>query len=219
MSEKDDEDWIALMGGAPVEGASERTRAEAERFRVVIREIREAASAAPAAVSFDSMGVWRRIEARGQALGAFPPGPVEGSSPAPSIATAAATATRSKTRSRTKFWAGLSGLGAAILAMFWFGLQPAMVGLRGDAESLPPIHRSDPQAVAQTIAAELRSAGAKVTLDVVPSAAGPSVKLAVDAGGSGRPSEAVDAVLARFDVARATQARFIVEVRPIAAPK
>ena len=220
MTDKDDDDWVTLLGGGTVDDVAERTKAEAERLRLASAEARAARTRETDA--FDAEGVWGKVVEEGQRTGAFPeadwmadfdpdialpPPPEEAVPPRPARRPWANWSAR---------WAIGSGLGTAVLAFLWFGAQPMLVGTRGGPEHLPPIVRAMPKEDAGRIADELVAAGATAALKVTSTPDGPMASIAVDTGAPGRPGKAIDEVLARHGVAPPNGGQFVIDVRPAA---
>lgn len=222
MIDKDDDDWVTLLGGGTVPDVAERTRAEAERLRLASAEARAARVDTRESDAFDAEGVWRKVVDEGRRTGAFPesdwidaidadialaPPPEDDTQPRPA---------RRQWAIRPGRWALWSGLGSAILAFLWFGTQPMLMGTRGGPEHLPPILRTLPKEDAKRIADELVAAGATAAVTVTSTPDGTTASIVVDTGAPGRPGTAVDEVLARHGVAPPNGGQFVIEVRPAA---
>ena len=215
MLTKDDQDWLALLRGEAVPDASARTRAEVDQWRAAMGELRTvSAQEADEPAIFDQAAVWNRISAHARRTGTFPAAETRDTALAALAPAPIEVPLAAKPKPRPKPWAKWSGIGAAIAAAIWFLMQPALMGTRGDPETLPPIFRHDPVAAARSLANDLRAAGAEVTVDTPTPPPTTSVRLEVTARGRVSPGDAVDAVLERYGVARASRPRFVIDVKP-----
>lgn len=210
MIDKDDDDWVTLLGGGTVPDVAERTRAEAERLRLASAQAR--AVHARDTDAFDAEGAWGKVVEEGRRTGAFAEADWMADFDV-DLALAPPPEEEVQKRPAGRRWAVWSGLSAAVIALLWFGAQPMLVGTRGGPEHLPPILRALPKEDATRIADELAAAGATAAVTVSSTSEGTTASITVDTGAPGRPGKAVDEVLARHGVAPPNGGRFVIEVR------
>lgn len=207
MTDKDDDDWATLLGGGLAPDAGSRrpppeglaSPLEGHRTEVPRRRALDADEEAPLVIDEQ----WPSD--------AFPPASFFDDQ---EFTANADRVTSDGRRVAGRRWAVWSGLGVAVLAVLWFGVQPMLMGARSGPERLPPILRDLPKDAGARIAEELVAAGARATVAAGSPTDTRAVTITVDTGTDARPGKTVDDVLARHGVAPPNGGQFVIEVRP-----
>lgn len=194
---KEDEQWIALLGGEEVPDAPARVRADAARTRAVLEEAREEVASLSDAAGVDVAAGWARLAAKATSEGLLPATPLQGGAGEPK-------------RRVGKLWASLSAVAVGIAALLAVFLPPMMVGTRGGGETLPAVLVDDPAMTAKALADDLQGVGAKSKVELPADPPG-SARVIVEVPGILHQGDPVDQVLERYQVPATTSSSFTVQ--------
>ena len=194
---KDDQQWLALLGGEDVPDAPDAIRADAARTRALLEEAREEQVTLSDAAGVDVAAGWARLAAKATSEGLMPATPVRGGAGEPR-------------RRVGKLWASLSAVAVGVAALLAVFLPPVMVGTRGGGETLPAVIVDDPAQTANALAEDLRGVGVKTKIELPGEPPG-SARVVVEVPGILHDGDPVDQVLERYRIPATTSSSFTIQ--------
>jgi hypothetical protein len=194
---KDDQQWVALLGGEDVPDAPDAIRADAARTRAVLEEAREEQVALSDAAGVDVAAGWARLAAKATSEGLMSATEVRGGAGEPR-------------RRVGKLWASLSAVAVGVAALLAVFLPPVMVGTRGGGETLPAVIVDNPAQTANALAEDLRGVGVKTTIELPGEPPG-SARVVVEVPGILHDGDPVDQVLERYRIPATTSSSFTIQ--------